>query len=178
MFHSAIRSARRFFERGKVFLQDKVRRPLSRAELAGPMTDDFVQSDQEILAWCRTFWRSISAGSEANFGMIFEPRSSSIARLLPTKRKFLVPYFSWISFSLGRLSPIVLTLKIAGFDQCLNGLDDRGLETTVRLYFASQGAFVRSRRRSAQACVMAVVTGLSVMVTKLCELPFAPRASR
>ena len=54
--------------------------------------------------------RCTSPADEANSSIIFA-EAAERAWLLPRNRKFFVPYFSWISFSFGRLSPIVVTWK-------------------------------------------------------------------
>ena len=76
-----------------------------------------------------------------------------------------MPYFSWISFSFGRLSPMVVTVKSPVSIEGLDGLHHRGLESCF-LYFASHGAFSSKYSALSASFSMSVVSGLSVTVTK------------
>ena len=73
------------------------------------------------------FARAISSGDARELVERLVAGARSSAWLLPRNRKFLVPYFSWISFSFGRLSPIVVDVEVAGLDQDLDRLDHRRL---------------------------------------------------
>ena len=73
--------------------------------------------------------RSIFLGRGAELRRATVRRRPRRARdCCPRNRKFLVPYFSWISFSFGRLSPIVRDVEVAGLDQHFDRLDHRRLE--------------------------------------------------
>ena len=83
--------------------------------------------------------RAISSGEAPN-SSIDEPEAPLIAWLLPSSRKFLVPYLAWISCSFGRLSPMVLTWKSPVSISTSTAFTTGGVKSRF-LYFASHGAF-------------------------------------
>jgi hypothetical protein len=79
---------------------------------SGTVPDHFVKRDQQILgliAILLVALGNIRSCGELVRGLVTQALLN--ARVLLAKRKFLVPYFSWISFSFGRLSPTMSTLK-------------------------------------------------------------------
>src|SRR5581483_11276109 len=130
----------RLLEGGEVFLQRGAGAAL-REVLAQPtrsVADHFVHRRQHVF---RLFAVLVaSSGVAANSELVFADAAAESAWLLPRNRKFFVPYISWISFSFGRLSPIVVTWKSPVSTSTCTALTTGGVKSCF-LYFASHGAF-------------------------------------
>ena len=98
-------------------------------------------------------------------------------RELPVNRKLLLPYFSRIWFSLGRLSPMVETWKSPVSMMVSQALAIGGC-TPCFLYCCAHGAWSSKYCALAASFSISAFIFSSVMLTKLCDVPLAARGSR